>query len=75
MINKYHQKHKEILRKEALGIYQNLSEEKNEKRQKKLEKDIKILLKKKKKKRNHYYQECKRKLPDYRRNYYLTHKK
>ena len=39
------------------------------------EKYIKILLKKKKKKRHQYYKERKQKLPEYRRNYYLTHKK
>ena len=50
MVNKYYQKHKERLRKEARAIYQNLSEEEKDKRQKKLEKDITILLKKKKKK-------------------------
>ena len=48
MINKYYQKHKERLQKEARERYQNLSKE--EKRQKKkLDKDINILLKKKKK--------------------------
>ena len=40
-----------------------------------LEKDIKILLKKKKKKKCQYYQENKQKLGEYRRNYYLVHKK
>ena len=44
------------------------------KTEQRLEKDIKILLKKKKK-RHQYYLECKKKLPDYRRNYYLTYKK
>ena len=56
MVNKYYQKHKERLLKEAHERYQNLSEE---------EKD---------KKRQHY-QECKPKLLEYRKNYYLTHKK
>ena len=32
MLNKYYQKHKERLRKEAREIYQNLSEEEKDKR-------------------------------------------
>ena len=39
-----------------------------------LEKDNEILLKKEKKRRQHYL-DPKKKLPDYRRNYYLMHKK
>ena len=50
MVNKYYQKHKENLRKEAPERYQNLSEEEKDKGKKRLEKDVKILLKKKKKK-------------------------
>ena len=50
MVNKYYQKHKPRLRKEARERYQNLSKEEKDKRQKRPEKDIKILLKKKKKK-------------------------
>ena len=42
--------YKERLRKEARERYQNLSDKKKRKGEKKLEKDIKILLKKKKKK-------------------------
>ena len=49
MENKYKQKHKERLQEEARERYQNLSEEEKDKRPKKYEKDIKILLKKKKK--------------------------
>ena len=49
MGNKYYQKHKERLRKQTCERYQNLHEEEKDKRQKKLKKDIKILLKKKKK--------------------------
>ena len=41
--------------------------------QERLKKDIKILLEKKK--WCQYYQERKKKLPDYRRNYYIAHKK
>ena len=74
MVNKHYQKHKERLRKEAHERYENLSKEEKIKGEKKLEKDIKISLKKKKK-RCQYYQEPKQKLPEYRKNYYLTHKK
>ena len=48
--NGKYQKHKERLQKTACKKYQNLSEEKKKKGEKRLEKDIKILLKKKKKK-------------------------
>ena len=74
MVNNYYQKHKERLRKEARERYQNLSEEEKIKGEKRLEKDIKMLLMKKKKKNHQYYLESKKKLPDYRREYYLTHK-
>ena len=50
MTTNYYQKYKEKLQKEARERYQNLSEEEKDKRQRKPEKDIKILLKKKKKK-------------------------
>ena len=50
MVHKYYQKHKERLQKEACERYQHLSEEEKDKRQKKPQKDIKILLKKKKEK-------------------------
>ena len=50
MANKYYQKVTEKLQKEARKRYQNLSEEKKDKIQKRLEKGIKILLKKKRRK-------------------------
>ena len=50
VVNKYYQKHKENLGKEAPERYQDLSEEEKDKGKKRLEKDVKILLKKKKKK-------------------------
>ena len=52
MINKYFQKHKERLGKEARERYQNLPEEVRDRKFKKAKtkKDIKIFLKKKKKK-------------------------
>ena len=50
MSSKYYQKHKQRLQKEARERYQNLSEEEKDKRIKRLEKDIKLLLKKKKEK-------------------------
>ena len=43
--------------------------------EKRLEKDIKILLKEKKEKRYQYYLERQKRLPEYRRNHYLAHKK
>ena len=69
MVNTYYQKHKERLLKEARERYQKLSEKKKIIGKKNPEKDIKVLLKRKKEK------ERKKKLPEYRRNYYLTHKK
>ena len=50
MTNKYYQKHKEKLRKEAREIYQNLSEEEKTKGEKRAKKGIKILLNIKKEK-------------------------
>ena len=50
MVNKYYQKHKERLQKEARERYQNFLKKKNKKGKKRPEKDIKILLKRKKKK-------------------------
>ena len=50
MVNKYFQNYKERLQKEAREWYQNLSEEEKIKRDKRLEKDIKLLLNRKKKK-------------------------
>ena len=44
MTNKYYQKHKERLRKDARERYQNLSKEEKERRQKRSKKYIKILL-------------------------------
>ena len=37
MVNKYYQKHKEKLQKEAREKYQNLSDEENNKRRKKVQ--------------------------------------
>ena len=48
MANKYYVKHKEKLRKEAHGRYQNLSRDKKGKRSKMPETDIQIFLKDKK---------------------------
>ena len=50
MVNKYYQKKKEKLPKEALERYQNLSEEEKEKRRKKPRYGHKSFLKKKKEK-------------------------
>ena len=51
MVNKHYQKNKDRLRQEARERYQNLSEEKKEKRRKRPETDIKIFLKKKSKRK------------------------
>ena len=50
MTNHFYQKHKERLQKKARERYQNLSKEEKTKGEKRLQKDIKILLKMKKKK-------------------------
>ena len=42
MVNKYYQKHKEKLRKEARERYQNLSEDEKDKRRKRSETVVKI---------------------------------
>ena len=75
MVNKYSQIHKERLRKEACERYQNLSEEEKDKRWKKARERYQIFTEEEKEKKRQYHQECKQKLPEYRRNYYLTHKK
>ena len=75
MVNKY-QKHKERLWKEARERYQTLSEEEKDKKQKKQPWErYQNSTKAEKEKQHHYYQECTQKLPEYRRNYYSTHKK
>ena len=72
MVNKYYQKHKERLQKEARERYQNLSEEEKTKGKKNLKRYQNFT--EEKEKRHQYYQEHKQKLPEYGRNYYLTHK-
>ena len=64
MVNKYCQKHKEKLQKEAHERYQNLSEEEKDERQKNV--------------RDRYQnvpEEQKQKLLGYMKKYYLAHKK
>ena len=63
MANKYYQKHKERLWKEALERYQNLSEEEKGKRRKKIWERY-----------QHLSKEQKQKLLEYMRNYYLAYK-
>ena len=77
MVNNYHfyQKHKERLQKEACERYQNLSEKEKDKKRKMAQERYRHFIKEGKEKRHQYYLECKNKLSDYRRNYYLTHKK
>ena len=73
MVNKCYQKHQERLRKEALEKYH--TEEEKDKRLKKARERHYNFNDQEQEKRRQYYQECKQKLPEYRRNYYLTHKK
>ena len=75
MINNYYQKHKERLPKEARETNQNVSEEEKDKRRKKARERYQNFTEEEKAKRPQYYLERKKKLPDYRRNYYLAHKK
>ena len=65
IVNKYHQKHKKSFEK-----YQNSSEEQKYKRQKKAQERYQNFFEEEKEKSLQYYQECKQKLPEYRRNYY-----
>ena len=62
MTNKYYQKHKERLQKEARKIYQNLSEEEKDKSQRKVLEGNQNLP-----------EVQKQKLPENMKNYYLTH--
>ena len=78
MINNYYQKKsKEKLRKEARERYQNLSEEEKDKRQKKTRERCQNLNKEENEKRSkkNLSQKQKKKLAEYRRNYYLTQSK
>ena len=54
--------------------YQHLSEEEKNKRRKQARGRYQNVTEEEKEKRHQYYQECKQKLPEYRRNYYLIHK-
>ena len=71
MVNNYYQKHKERLRKEARERYQNLSVEENVERRKKVRERSKFYCRRERKKTS-ILSGSKKKLPDYRRNYYLT---
>ena len=64
MVNKYYQKHKIKLPKEAREIYQNLSEEEKGKKSQYHRERNKNLSEKEKPKKD-----------EYMRNYYLAHKK
>ena len=56
MVNKYYQKRKGKLRKEARTRYQNVSEEEKDKKQKKARERYQNFIEEKKEKRCHYYQ-------------------
>ena len=77
MVNNYYQKRNQRLRKEPCERYENLSKEEKHKIQKKAQERYKNFAEEVKgnRKRHKYYLECKKKLPDYRRNFYLAHKK
>ena len=75
MVNNYYQKHKDGLPKEACERFQNLSEEVKVKRRKKAREGYQNFTEEERVKRRQYYLEGKKKVPDYRQNYYLTHKK
>ena len=83
MKNSYYQKHKERFRKEARKKYQNLSEQEKNKGKKRPKKGVKILLNKKQEKNCQYHlegnknlsEEERKKLVEYRRNYYITNNK
>ena len=64
MKNKYHQKHKERLRKEARERYQNLSEEEKNKRRKKAQDRYQKFTEEKKEKELQYYCELNKNLPE-----------
>ena len=74
MTTNNYQKGKEKLRKEACEKYQNLSEKEKDKRQKKARERY---LKKKKAKNSskNLSEENEKKLAEFSRNYYSTHKK
>ena len=55
MVNKYYQKHKEKLQKEARERYQNLSEEEKDKRRKKARERYQNFTEEEKVKRCQYY--------------------
>ena len=94
MVNKYDQKHKEIIQKEARERYQKLPGEERYKRRRKAQERYKKFYRRRKRKmasvpadlvtfsgeilsgKPHFLcSERKQKLPEYRRYYYLTHKK
>ena len=67
MVNKYYQKHKERLRKEAREKYESLPQEEKYKRSKKACETYESFTEGEKEKRCLYYQERNQKLPEYRK--------
>ena len=59
MVNKYYQKHKEKLQKEAHERYQNLSEDEKDKKAKKAQERYQNFTEEEKEKRCQYYQAIK----------------
>ena len=74
MVNRYYQKHKEKLRKEARERYQNLSEVEKYKRQKKIREEKERQLQYRDRNKNLSEEEKEKKI-EFTRNYYLAHKK
>ena len=73
MTNNYY--YKEKYRNEPRERDQSLSEERKDKMQKKTHYRYQNLTKEQKKHNKNLSEKQKKKLPEYRRNYYLTHKK
>ena len=74
MVNKYYQKNKKSFGKKHVKYIKISLKNKNTKGEKKARERYHNFTEEEKE-RHQYYQECKKKLPEYRRNYYLTHKK
>ena len=82
MVNKYYQKHKEKLRKEARERYQSFSEkEKEKKTKKKVQDKYQNLSEEEKEKKRQYHRERNKNLSEEEkkkvecmRNYYIAHK-
>ena len=75
MVNDYHQNTKKDSEKKQLKDTKIFLKKKNIKHEKKAGERYQSFYEDKKEKRRKYYLESRNKLPDYIRNYFLTHKK